>query len=305
MKKGRIRYELYILIQSVVYGFGNPLTKVAYQSITPLYLLAVRFGLAALVLFVPFHKRILAAARKTPVRIWLPSSLCCAGAYISCNFALNLTTATNVGFIMSLPVLFAPVLSAFVLGRRYEIRRLPIQLFAILGVFLLCCNGGVFRFGAGELLALVDACCLAGQLVFGERAMKEMDVFDITALQILITAVISIVSAPLTGSPSALAEAEPAAWMTAVYLALVCTIFAYLIQNSAVTHLSSQTVSMLQCTQPILTAVFSFFLLHETLSLIGFAGGVVIVGSLLLDSRAEGAGQEALREADSKNDKRN
>ena len=26
----------FILLQSVIYGFGNPLTKIAYESITPL-----------------------------------------------------------------------------------------------------------------------------------------------------------------------------------------------------------------------------------------------------------------------------
>ena len=41
----KILYISFILIQSLVYGIGNPLTKVAYHSISPLWLLAARYCL--------------------------------------------------------------------------------------------------------------------------------------------------------------------------------------------------------------------------------------------------------------------
>lgn len=310
MKKSNIIYYFFILGQSLVYGFGNPMTKIAYESITPLWMLAARFSIAFVVMLVIFRKRIRASlfadndipendssqknnpdkkrtAEKYGIlkyRLWLPSAACCAGAYISCNLALDLTSATNVGFIMSLPVLFAPLLAMIFLRQRYEFRRLPVQLAAILGLFLLCCNGGVFAFGPGEALALLEALCLAGFLVFGERAMEEMDVMALTTLQVGLTAVISIAAALATDDISALAGVEMHAWWIILYLAITCTIIAYLLQNIAVRHLSSQTVSMLQCTQPILTAFASFILLGETLSGIGLAGAVIIVLCLIADS---------------------
>ena len=111
---GKALYISFILIQSLVYGIGNPLTKVAYHSITPLWLLAARFSLAFLLFALFFGRRLFSQLRKVSWTLWLPSALCCAGAYISCNLALDLTAATNVGFIMSLPVLFAPLLFSLV-----------------------------------------------------------------------------------------------------------------------------------------------------------------------------------------------
>ena len=35
MKEKKTKYILFILLQSLVYGIGNPITKVAYESITP------------------------------------------------------------------------------------------------------------------------------------------------------------------------------------------------------------------------------------------------------------------------------
>lgn len=282
---GKALYISFILIQSLVYGIGNPLTKVAYHSITPLWLLAARFSLAFLLFALFFGRRLFSQLRKVSWTLWLPSALCCAGAYISCNLALDLTAATNVGFIMSLPVLFAPLLFSLVFRRPYAWRHLPVQLVTIVGLFLLCCNTGTFSFGPGEALALLDALCLAGVLVFGEKAIAQMDVLSVTGVQIGVTMILSLAGALLFDHTSVLAAAKPDAWLVVLYLAGVCTIAAYLLQNKAVAHLSASTVSMLQCTQPILTALVAYFLLGETLNGLGLLGAGLILICLFIDSR--------------------
>ena len=120
-----------------------------------------------------------------------------ASAYISCNLALEGTTATNVGFIMSLSVIFAPLLSIIVLQRPYKLSHLPIQLLVIFGMYLLCSNGGTFSFNQGDLWALLTAVSVAGALVFGEKSLKATDAITISAIQTFITAVISIAGALL------------------------------------------------------------------------------------------------------------
>ena len=123
MQDRNLKYILFILIQSLIYGFGNPLTKTAYETITPLWLIALRFTISTVLFLLVFRKHIFADTLWLKSAVWLPSALCCAGAYITCNIALNITTATNVGFIMSMPVLFAPLLQSLVLRRKYQIRK--------------------------------------------------------------------------------------------------------------------------------------------------------------------------------------
>ena len=280
----KLRYVGFILIQSIVYGFGNPLTKVAYESLTPFWLLATRFTLAFVLFFIFKGREIMTTLKASKPKQWLPSAVCGAAAYISINLALNLTSATNVGFLMSLPVLFAPILASVVLHKKYEITHLPLQLLAVVGLYMLCCNGGSFVFRAGDILALLSAVFLAGMLVFGESAVAELDPVVFTALQAGTTAVISIVLAILFEDASVLGKATPSAWLVVAYLAITCTILAYLMQNIAIKHLSSRVVSMLQCTQPILTAAASYLLLRETLSKVGLIGAALIIVSLLIDN---------------------
>ena len=116
-------------------------------------------------------------------------------AYLTCNVALDLTTATNVGFLVALPVVFAPLLSCLVNRRRYPLAFLPFQAAVVVGLYLLCSNGGAPSFGLGEILALLSSVALAGALVFGERGLKSLDVATVSAAQIGVTFVLSLLRA--------------------------------------------------------------------------------------------------------------
>ncbi len=279
------KYVIYILLQSLIYGIGNPLTKIAYRSITPYWLLAGRYVFAVPLILFLSRKSLVHDLRHTPVKVWLPPCICCALAYITGNLALNYTTATNVGFIMSLPVLIAPILAIPVMHQKYQWKHLPIQLVTVIGLFLLCCNGGFFKFGIGEGLSFVFAFCLAGHLVFGERVLQEMEVLSATALQLSVAMIACFACALAFDEVSVLPHVTMAAWIIVLYLGIVCSIGGFLLQNKAVPNLSSRMVALLQCSQPILTAIASYFILGESLTPIGMLGAVIIIGCLILDSR--------------------
>lgn len=89
-EKGRgstLPYALLILLQSVLYGFGNPLSKIGFRSITVLWCLGIRFSAAAVLMLLLFGRRTVRTLRAAPVKAWLPCSLAMAVAYASCNMA--------------------------------------------------------------------------------------------------------------------------------------------------------------------------------------------------------------------------
>lgn len=277
----QLKYISYIIIQSVVYGFGNPLTKIAYESITPFWLLTFRFSIALFIFFIFFGKRITSQLKTVKPSQYLPASLCMALAYITCNLALNWTSATNVGFIMSLPVIFTPLLAVVILRQKYDFRYLPLQLIVTVGLYLLCFKDGRFTLNIGDFCALITAIALSGALVFGKKSLKSIDAVTISATQAGVTALVSLLCALFFDNFSVVPNITPTAWAVVIYLALTCTCIAYVLQNFALIHLSSGTVSMLQCTQPILTLICSFIILGETLDSRGIIGGIIVIGAIL------------------------
>lgn len=281
-------YVALVVLQTVIFGSGNAITKIAYESITPLWCLAIRFGLATLVFAVFFGPRIVQQVRAAKMGDWLPAAICMALAYLTCNVALDLTTATNVGFLVALPVVFAPLLSSLVNRRRYPLAFLPFQAAVVVGLYLLCNNGGALVFGWGEILALLSSVALAGALVFGEKGLAKLDAVTVAGTQIAASFVVSLLCALAFEPMVNVVAVQPMAWGTIAFLALLSTCLTFMLQNVSLTALPSSTVSLLLTGEPVFTAVFSFFLLGEVLSTAGLMGAGIIVAAVVAATYVEG-----------------
>jgi drug/metabolite transporter (DMT)-like permease len=280
----KYKYMGFILLQSVIYGFGNPLTKIAFKSITPFWSLSVRFTIAFIVFMLFFGRRIISSLKSVEPKVYLPAGICMATAYITCNLALSWTSATNVGFLMSLPVIFAPILALLIYKVKYRLIHIPVQIVVIIGLYLLCFDGEKLVFGKGEITALITAISIAGALVFGEESLKQLDAVAVSAVQAGITALISLPCALIFENTEILVHVTIPAWLVVLYLAIFCTNIAYMLQNSALKYISASTVSMLQCTQPILTAIISYLLLREKLSTLGIIGAAIIILCIIAEN---------------------
>lgn len=274
----------FILLQSVLYGFGDPISKAAYE-IVPLYsLLSARYLIATLFLLLLFPKRILRGLKAASVGDWLLPSLCIAGGYIATNIAIVLTTATATAFLRSLSTVMTPLLALVVFRRRFHLKHLPILLLVVVGLYLLCGQGGLSGFGLGEVFGLLSALLLAGALVFGEKALDRVDPLTLTTVQAAMSALLTLVCAFLLEGGVHLGTAGGAEWAIIVYLAILCTVAGYLLQNAALGHISARTVALLQCSGPVMTALFSRLILGETLSLAGMLGAALLLACVAAET---------------------
>lgn len=266
-----------ILLQSLLYGLGDPMSKEAYEAMPVCSLLSIRYLLALALLLLFAGRRIREGLQNCSPGDWLPSSLCIAGSYVLSNLALPITAATSVAFLRSLSTVMTPVLALAVFRTRYRWQHIPIQLLIVVGLYLLCGRGGLSGFGWGEALTLLSALLMAGALVFGRRALKRVDAVTLSAVQTGMSALVATVCAWGFFGGWHLEAATPSVWAVIVYLAVCCTLTGYLLQNGALEKLPARTVALLQCTCPVMTALFSYWILGERLSAAGIAGAVVIL----------------------------
>lgn len=273
----KYRPALLIILQSLFYGFGDPISKIAYE-VTPVYtLLVIRYSIAFIVLASLFGRRIIHTVQTVHAKAWLIPGLCIGLAYLIGNVALSLSAATSIAFIRSLSVVFTPALAFIFYRARFRWQHIALQILAVLGLYLLCVQGGLTGFGAGEALEICDAILRAAALVFSMRSLDDIDPVSLTALQAGSSSVIAAAACFLFEGGPDIHSVTPVAWVIILYLAITCTLVGYLLQNVALTHISDRAVALLQSTAPVMTAIFAYILLGEKLSIAGIAGSVIIL----------------------------
>ena len=115
MQQGsRSPFVLCVVVQTVIFGLGNVITKFAHESVMLLWCMVLRFGLVLAAFALVFGPRMVRELREAKLADWAPAAACLAVGYIACNLALDVTTATNAGFLVALPVVFAPLIAQVV-----------------------------------------------------------------------------------------------------------------------------------------------------------------------------------------------
>jgi drug/metabolite transporter (DMT)-like permease len=196
------------------------------------------------------------------------------------TFGLKITSATNAGLLISLTIIFTPIMES-----AWNKRWLPRSFFlaavgAIVGVALLVTGNGIQEPNFGDVLlfiaAIVRAVHVTAQGVLTRN--KEASSFNMILMQCLTATVVFFVF-DVQGAFDAIQSFGPAQWAGTLFLALFCSVFAFVAQLWAIRRTSASRSSLLLATEPIWAVVIAVLFGGETLALLGILGAVVIIAS--------------------------
>ncbi|WP_027407190.1 DMT family transporter [Anaerovibrio sp. RM50] len=281
-----VRAILFIILQSVIYGFGDPISKYAFEIVPVYSALVIRYGIAIAVLFLFAGERIIRDLKGSKIKPLILPSISIGIAYVVGNVAISLTEATTVAFLRSLAIVFTPVLAFLCYGISCSWKQIPVLLLMLVGLYLLCgvADNGISGVGAGEILAMISALTLAASLVFGKNALESTTPLGLTTVQTVVTGIITLFATFLIDGKIDFSTVDGLSLAILVYIGIACTIGGYLLQNAALGVISARTIALLQCSCPVITALFSFILLGEVLSFNGMLGCVIILICLLVQN---------------------
>lgn len=281
MHRGRVtdarRTDAVLLLVALVWGSSYLSAQTAVAALPVLLVLFARYALAALPCLG------LVAARGGPrwtrdeVRAGVPLGLTQAAVLVVETYGVAHTTAANAGLIISLTIVLTPLLDRT--GRRGGP---PPVFFAaagvcVLAVGLLMSGNGFQAPRLGDLLMLAAAgvravhVALVGRLT-ADRTIRPL---HLTAIQTLVGA--GLFLAPAAHDLPLLARADAATWAQLVYLALFCSVFAFLVQTWAVQRTSASRASLLLGTEPVWAAAVGIALGGEHLTPLTALGATLMV----------------------------
>ena len=283
-ERSSLFYAGLIALQCLLWGVGNPLMKIGISRMPPLLLLTLRYLAATAFFAVFFGRRCLRGLGRVSHAVLAAVCGFTAMSFISANLGLLYTSATNASFLMGMTVLFAPFFAPVFLGTRFQPRALLPVAVTVTGLYLLCGMSGVPRIGLGEYLGLLSACCGAASMVLTPKLLTEMDAVSLAATQSATTGLCCLAASLLMEGIPQLGEIPVVSWVVIGYSVIACTVIAYLLQNTALRYLEPCYVALLMCSEPVFSAVASFFILRERLSAGSFAGALLILASMAMAS---------------------
>lgn len=275
--KKTFRADIFLLIVALIWGSGFVATKNGLNYITPLYMLAFRFGISTILMFLIFFKRVKKATTKDFIAGFIIGVFLYLGFAVQ-TFALQYTTASKQAFITGTNVVMVPFLYWAVSKEKPDTFDIIAALLCFTGIGILSFEKG-FKMGLGDGLTLLCALFYAAHIVAIGHFAPKHDPIILAVFQILWTFILSLISAlifePVPG-PITKEMAFPI-----VYLAVFGTTFAFLIQNVAQKYTSSTKTAIILSMESVFGSLLSFIILKEPFTFKFLIGCVAILLSII------------------------
>ena len=135
----------------------------------------------------------------------------------------------------------------------------------------------------GDLIALAGAACLAVYTILGKVCRKEISTTAYTTLVYSSAALTVLVILLCTGTP--VLGYEPVNWLSALGMAVFCTLLGHSVFNWALKYESAAFLSTVKLLEPVFAAILGVLLFREIPSKQVMLGGFIVILGVYVYSR--------------------
>jgi drug/metabolite transporter (DMT)-like permease len=137
----------------------------------------------------------------------------------------------------------------------------------------------------GEFYALLTAVFWAGAVILFKRSGEDLPPLVLNTLRVTVSSVLLLVTMLLAGQPP-WRQADGSDLVLIVASGLIAIVVADTLFHASLNRIGAGLTAIVDCLYPPLTAVFAFLLLREVLAPVHFLGMALVVGAVLVSSRA-------------------
>ncbi|WP_167760895.1 DMT family transporter [Geodermatophilus sp. DF01_2] len=237
----------------------------------PLTMLAIRFGMAALVMWLVRPRCLRGLSRTTWLRALVLGSIY-GVAQIPQYYGLRLTSASEAGFLIGTYAAFTPVFAYLIFRARSSLPTLAGVLLALAGLAVFALQD--WQFGLGESLLLTAAALYGLQIVALGAWSLPGQAWALTTIQMIAITVVVGVPALVIGVDMPTSRVD---WLVIAYLALVASALAIGVQTWAQSRLAATHAAVIMAAEPVWAAGLAVLFTAEVLTGRLLVGGAMLV----------------------------
>ena len=270
--------RLGLVLASFLWGVSFVLMKNVLSSIPPLYILAIRFCGATLILL-PACAGKIKKFDKFYLRGGMIMGVVLLLSYLFQTYGLNLTTPGKNAFLTSTYCVIVPFLFWTYIKKRPDRYNAAAAIICLAGMGLISLDGDL-RIGTGDALTVVCGFFFALHIVVTAKFVDGRDPIMLAMLQFASAGVISIFAAViLEPFPSVLAAAD--VW-SIVFLTVVSTAGCLLMQIFGQKYTPPAQAAVIMTLESVFGALSSVIVLREVLTFRLIAGFALTFAAVII-----------------------
>lgn len=265
-------WKLMLVAMALIWGYSFLTMKTVLDTVPTFMLLACRFLLSAVIMFIIFHKRIKAHFNREYLGFGVLMGCVIWSAYAAQTLGLVDTTPGKNAFLTGTYCILVPFIALILFKERVTKWHIASALLCLVGVGFVALDN--FSIQMGDLMTLVGAVFFAVDMAVVGHIGRTRDVSVLTSWMFLFVGLFSL-AATTAFEPRVPAEQwTPEIIGQLVFLAVVCTTIGLLLQNQALSHVPPATGSLLLSLESPSGVLFSVLMAGEVLTgklIFGFA----------------------------------
>ncbi|TYP71895.1 DMT family transporter [Paenibacillus methanolicus] len=284
MKKLPVVY-LTLTLSAVFWGANFNAGKIAVEVMSPTQVAAWRFILAGAVILILYgvKERPTWSSIKPYAIIYLLMGI--VGIFFMNIFlfkGLEATSPINTSFITATHPLLTICLSVFFLKEKIYIRQLAGIVISLLGVLLVLTNGSLIELGGiskGDAYVLLATGLWSLYGILGKKYVGNSSPLATTAITMTVGSLFFLPYASLaTGGATSAKVME--AWIAVIFMALFCSVLAYLWWNQGIARIGANQTSLFFNIVPISTMTISA-LSGDSIGMVQLVGALVTISGII------------------------
>lgn len=280
--------SIYLLIAVLFWGFSYIAIKASLSYLTPVELIAARFVLGGLTLFIIIKIKGLSLSFKGNVKILLLSALILFLHFWVMATGMMATSATNTAWILTTAPLFIAVMSFFLLKESLGIKHIIGIVLATIGVIFLVSKGDIGSLdwisSTGDWIVLGSCVTWAIYTIVTKKLTKALNPLVATFWMVLFAGIV-IVPGSLLFSGIAVYNMPTDGIVAVIFLGVGCLAISFWSWSEGLAKKPAAEVGMYLYVEPLFAMIGAAVLLGERITVWIMTGAVFIMAAVYISER--------------------
>lgn len=274
--------RLALIATTLIWGSSFVILKSTLDSITPLWVLAIRFGGAALIMLIACLPK-LKKLDKQYIKGGAVMGLCLAFAYILQTYGLVYTTPGKNAFLTATYCILVPFLYWGIAGTKPDKFNISAAIVCLVGMGFVCL-GNDLSINIGDILTICCGLFYGLHIIATSRAVEGRDALILTMLQFFFGGLVCLAGAAIfepvpTDIPSS-------SWASIAYLTFMCTGLCFFLQTIGQKYTPPSQVAVILTLESVFGTAISVVLGQENLTF-GIVLGFCLIFCAILTSETK------------------